>query len=214
MHSRNELIIREGYKIIIPFALSVIIFAVLGMLWTAIFFFFVTSFNIWFFRNPERTIPQDTQAVVSPADGKVLKIEEVQEDSLIKGRFRKISVFMNVFNVHVNRIPFPGKVDAVRYHKGKFLVASLDKASSMNEKNSILLKTDRGREILLIQIAGVVARRIICWVHEGMAVERGQRFGLICYGSRLEIFLPLDSNILTKVGDKVKAGETIIGYLT
>ena len=120
---------------------------------------------------------------------------------------------MNVFNVHVNRRPYPGRVDVIQYKKGKFFSANLDKASSLNERNSVLIKTDDGREILTIQIAGIIARRIVCWITEGIKIERGQRFGLIRFGSRLEVFLPLDSTISVEVGDRVKGGETPIGYL-
>ena len=179
----------------------------------AAFFFLVTLFVTWFFRNPERKTPEDEKVVVSPADGRILKIEEVEEDAILKGKFKKISIFMNIFNVHVNRIPYPGSVKVIQYKKGKFFSANLDKASSLNERNSVLVKTDDGREILTIQIAGLIARRIVCWIQEGIKVERGQRFGLIRFGSRLEVFLPIDSTISVKVGDRVKGGETPIGYL-
>jgi phosphatidylserine decarboxylase len=120
---------------------------------------------------------------------------------------------MNVFNVHVNRIPYSGTIDRVHYNKGNFFSANLDKASSLNERNSVLIKTDDGKEILTIQIAGLIARRIECWIKEGMNVKKGDRFGIIRFGSRLEVFLPSDSITTVKIGDKVKAGETLIGWL-
>lgn len=189
------------------------IFAFASVVWAAALFFVAAIFVTWFFRNPERNIPEDEKAVLSPADGKVLNIEEVTEDNILKGRFKKISIFMSIFDVHVNRVPYSGMVDSIVYRKGKFFSANLDKASSLNEGNSILVKTDDGQEILTIQIAGLIARRIVCWIKEGMKVKKGQRFGLIRFGSRLEVFLPLDSTISVKVGDRVKGGETPIGYL-
>jgi phosphatidylserine decarboxylase len=128
--------------------------------------------------------------------------------------FLKISIFMNVFNVHVNRIPCSGEVSAIRYKPGKFLSANLDKASALNERNSVMIRTDDGREIMIVQIAGLIARRIVCWLKEGIKVKKGERFGLIRFGSRVEVFLPLGSTLLVKIGDKVKAGETPIGELT
>ena len=125
----------------------------------------------------------------------------------------KVSIFMNIFNVHVNRIPFGGTIKKISYHPGKFLSANLDKASEQNENNRVTLETVDSREILVIQIAGLIARRIACWIEKGDSVKTGQRFGLIRFGSRLEVFLPEDSRIVARVRQKVKAGETVIGYL-
>ena len=211
--NHNSIIVREGFFFIIPLGIVTVILAFAGVVWATAFFFLATLFVTWFFRNPGRKTPEDEKVVVSPADGRILKIEEVEENAIIKGKFKKISIFMNVFNVHVNRIPYPGSVDVIQYKKGKFFPANLDKASSLNERNSVLIKTDDGREILTIQIAGIIARRIVCWITEGIKIERGQRFGLIRFGSRLEVFLPLDSTISVEVGDRVKGGETPIGYL-
>lgn len=211
--NHNSIIVWEGFSFIIPLVIVTVFLAFAGVVWAAALFLIVTLFVTWFFRNPERKTPEDEKVVVSPADGRILKIEEVEEDAILKGKFKKISIFMNVFNVHVNRIPYPGSVKVIQYKKGKFFPANLDKASSLNERNSVLIKTDDGREILTIQIAGIIARRIVCWITEGIKIERGQRFGLIRFGSRLEVFLPLDSTISVKVGDRVKGGETPIGYL-
>ena len=152
--------------------------------------------------------------VISPADGKVIRIEEATSDEQPGRTFQKISIFMNVFNVHVNRIPCSGEVRFIRYREGKFLSANLDKASALNERNIVLLRTADGREIMTVQIAGLIARRIVCWLKEGMQVSRGERFGLIRFGSRVEVFLPIGSTILVRMGDKVRAGETPIGELT
>lgn len=213
MSNRSGPVAREGWLFILPLGVITIAIALTGPVWVAVFFFLVTLFVAWFFRNPERKIPEDKKVIVSPADGKVLKIEVVKENAILKGEYKKISIFMSLFNVHVNRIPYSGRVEVVQYKKGRFFSANLDKASSLNERNSILVKTDDGREILTVQIAGIVARRIVCWIKEGMKVNKGERFGLICFGSRLEIFLPVDSTVLVKVGDMVKGGENPIGYL-
>jgi phosphatidylserine decarboxylase len=129
-------------------------------------------------------------------------------------RLIKISIFMNVFSVHVNRVPYSGEVAAIRYRTGKFISANLDKASAFNERNLLLIRTDDGREIMVAQIAGLIARRIVCWVKEGMQVKKGERFGMIRFGSRVEVYLPPDSRLCVKIGEKVRAGETPIGELT
>ncbi|MCP4577754.1 MAG: phosphatidylserine decarboxylase family protein [Deltaproteobacteria bacterium] len=190
------------------------ILACLG--WTSLFLLtaFLTLFVIYFFRDPERHPPNYENAVVTPADGRILEIRNVDGKNNPFGRPSiKISIFMNVFNVHVNRIPIQGTIKKISYHAGKFLSANLNKASEQNENNRVTLETADSKEILIIQIAGLVARRIACWIKEGDSVKIGQRFGLIRFGSRLEVFLPPDSIIIAQVGQKVKAGETIIGRL-
>ncbi|NTW07032.1 MAG: phosphatidylserine decarboxylase family protein, partial [Syntrophaceae bacterium] len=126
---------------------------------------------------------------------------------------KKISIFMNVFNVHVNRIPYGGKIEAINYFEGKFVSANLDKASSDNERNALRIRTDNGALIWVVQIAGLIARRIVCWVKVGDEVKKGERLGLIRFGSRVDVYLPEDSRITVKIGEKVKAGETPLGYL-
>jgi phosphatidylserine decarboxylase len=143
----------------------------------------------------------------------VILIEEVHDHELMAGPWWKISIFMNVFNVHVNRVPCTGRIEAIRYHTGKFISANLDKASSDNERNGLIIRMDDGRAIGMIQIAGLVARRIVCWVHEGMMVRKGERVGLIRFGSRVDVLLPPDAAVLVKPGDYVRAGETPIGGL-
>jgi phosphatidylserine decarboxylase len=213
MSSRSSLIIREGYPFIIPTALFSVFFAFMGMRWMALLFCVITFFVTWFFRNPERNTPAGDEILVSPADGRILKIEDIEGSPFGEGRRRKISIFMNVFNVHVNRAPCSGKIQSIRYHKGRFLSADLEKASELNEKNAILIRTDSGIDIVTIQIAGLIARRIVCWVKEGMQIRKGERFGLIRFGSRLEVMLPLEAKISVREGDRVKAGETPIGSL-
>ena len=214
MDFRESPVVLEGFVFIAPLLALTFIFAYFGIIWASVLFFGSTLFVANFFRNPERSVPRDEKAIISPADGRVLKIEDVEVTGLMNGTFKKISIFMNVFNVHVNRIPYPGTVTATEYRPGKFFSANLDKASLLNERNAVLVTTDDGRNILTIQIAGLVARRIVCWVSEGMDVARGERFGLIRFGSRLEIFMPSDTEISVAVGEKVKAGETIVGWLS
>ena len=173
-----------------------------------------TFFICFFFRDPDRVIPNRDNAVVSPADGKVIGVKTVEKGRFCNENCLKISIFMSIFNVHVNRIPFSGDIARVAYFPGKFFSANLDKASSDNEHNAVFLKTDNGREICFVQIAGLVARRIICHVQEGQKAIRGQRFGLICFGSRLDVYLPADTDISVRVGDRVKAGTSVLGELS
>ncbi len=212
MNNKTFPIVPDGFFFIIPLAVLAIVLICLKVMWVGVFFLAVTLFVLWFFRNPNRVTPEDEKAVISPADGRVIKIEEVEEE-MLKGKVIKVSIFMNIFSVHVNRVPCTGTVKKISYRKGKFFAANLDKASELNERNSVLIETVDGIQILTIQIAGMIARRIVCWVKEGMEIQKGGRFGLIKFGSRLEVFMPLDATIHVKVGDKVRAGETRIGYL-
>jgi len=215
MRQRHDSIIaREGYIFIVVSALVTLVAFSFALRWTAFLLLLLTAFIIWFFRNPERKTPPGENLIISPADGEVIKIEEIREYELMKGPLRKISIFMNVFSVHVNRAPCTGRIETIRYYEGKFLSANLDKASSDNERNGLVIRMEDGRAIGMIQIAGLVARRIVCWVNEGMMVEKGERFGLIRFGSRVEVLLPADTAVLVKSGDKVRAGETPIGGLS
>ncbi len=173
-----------------------------------------TLFTIYFFRDPERTHGDDERAIFMPADGTVLSIENLHNgDYRLKDKAIKISIFMSIFNAHINRIPIKGKITQLSYHPGKFFSANRDKASVYNEHNIVTLETDNKKKIIFVQIAGLVARRIACWIKKGDYVETGQRFGLIRFGSRLEVYLPPDCEIKVKKGEKVKASQTIIGYL-
>ena len=213
MNNKNFSVVLDGLVFIVPLAVLTGVLAYLKVTGMSMFFLAVTLFVLWFFRNPDRVTPEDEKAVISPADGRIIKIEEVEEQEILRGRARKVSIFMNVFNVHVKRAPCAGTVKEIVYREGRFFSANLDKASALNERNSVLIETVDGSRILTIQIAGVIARRIVCWVKEGMGIEKGERFGLIKFGSRLEVFMPLDATIPVKVGDKVRAGETRIGCL-
>jgi len=210
----NSIIAFEGLPFIIVSLILTILAAFWGIIWLTVILAAISIFIVCFFRNPERHFKDQDKLVICPADGKVIKIEDVDVQGVIKGKFKKISIFMNVFNVHVNRAPFDGMVKTIAYHEGKFLNASLDKASAENERNEVLIQTRDGRHIWVVQIAGLIARRIVCWTREGAPLGKGERFGLIRFGSRVEVFLPPDSQISVAVGNKVRAGQTTLGYLS
>jgi phosphatidylserine decarboxylase len=210
----DSVIAHEGYPFII-FSLVVTVFvAFFGISWLIILFAFITFFIIWFFRNPERYFQEEEKVLISPADGKVIKIEDVEVNGTVSGRFKKISIFMNVFNVHVNRAVYSGKIETINYLEGKFFSANLDKASLDNERNEIMIRSEDGHSIWMVQIAGLIARRIVCWVNVGTTIKKGERFGLIRFGSRVDVYLPEDSQISVKLRDNVKAGQTVLGYLS
>jgi phosphatidylserine decarboxylase len=171
---------------------------------------FICLFNFYFFRDPERSAPEENDLILSPADGTVVLIEEVDEPYYFKSRVRRVSIFLSVFNVHVNRMPVNGTVEFLKYIKGKFLVAFADKASEENEQSIIGIRHSKGK-LLFKQIAGIIARRIIYHVHEGDDVKAGDRFGLIRYGSRVDMFFPENVEIKVSLKDKVYGGESIIG---
>lgn len=152
--------------------------------------------------------------MVAPADGKVVYVGECIEDRFLRERVFKISIFMSVFDVHINRVPVSGRIMDVFYRKGRFFSANLGKTSLLNEQNALFLETEDNRRVLFIQIAGLIARRIVCWIKKGDDVTKGQRFGLVCFGSRVDVFLPLETKIDVKVGQRVRGGETILGYLS
>ena len=172
----------------------------------------LTLFVLYFFRNPERTPPADPKAVIAPADGTVIVSERVAETPL-GSEALKISIFMSVFNVHVNRVPFDGRVLDVSYHRGKFFDARDGRASCENERNGILLETVGGVRIAFVQIAGLIARRIVCYPRVGDLLKRGERYGLIRFGSRVDVYLPVDTEALVKIGDKTVAGETLLARI-
>jgi len=206
-------IAKPGYYFIIASVFATVVFTLAGVASVAIAGFVVTVFVCYFFRDPDRIIPMEEGAVVSPADGKVIVVEPVDESTFFEGKSIKISIFMSIFNVHVNRIPHEGRVSRISYTPGKFFSANLDKASKENEHNAVFIDTDTGKKICTVQIAGLIARRIICRLKEGDIVSRGNRFGIICFGSRLDVYLPVDANICVQVGNRVKAGENVLGYL-
>lgn len=210
----SGVIVQEGFPFIIVSIIITIAAFYLGFAWLAVFLAALTVFIICFFRNPQRKFQDEKNLVISPADGKVIKIEDVELEGQMSGRFKKISIFMNVFNVHVNRAPYNGTIEKIIYHKGKFLSANLDKASAENERNEIMIRTPDGKVVWVVQIAGLIARRIVCWTASGATVAKGERIGMIRFGSRVEVFLPADSSIVVKLDDQVRAGKTHLGYLS
>jgi phosphatidylserine decarboxylase len=180
----------------------------------------VACWSFWFFRDPKRAIPAAANTIISPADGvicgvvKVAPPEELGIDSSVASGMTRVSVFMNVFNVHVNRAPEAGKVVRIAYRPGKFFNASFDKASEFNERCSYAMMLADGRPLVFVQIAGLIARRIVCRIEEGATLRRGERFGLIRFGSRVDTYLPPGVEPLVKVGDKSVAGETVFARLS
>lgn len=206
-------IAREGYPFILGSVFATAIIAVLGLYELALFFLAVTFFVSCFFRDPERVIPEEKGALVSPADGKVLGVGVVQESEFAAEKMLKVSIFMSIFNVHVNRIPENGRVTEVAYYPGKFFSANLDKASRDNERNAVSMEIGRGRKLIVVQVAGLIARRIICKIRKGDRLSRGARFGMICFGSRLDVYLPPETVPAVSVGDKVLAGTSVLGHI-
>jgi len=201
----------KGFPFITIFA---VLTAALAWIWWPLSFlgFVLTCWCIYFFRDPARVTPLACDLVISPADGRISFVGEVvpPEELGFGGEKRLlISVFMNVFNCHVNRFPFSGQIKAIIYRPGKFINAELDKASIYNERNSLILTTAQG-DIAVVQIAGLVARRIVCWAKEGDGARAGSRFGLIRFGSRLDVYLPVAAKIQVAVGQKATAGETVL----
>lgn len=206
-------IVKEGVPFVGALGGVALLFSLAGWIIPAGVVGGFTLFTAWFFRNPSRTIPREPNAVVSSGDGKVIAIEEEFEPRYLKEKSIRLTVFLNVFDVHVNRMPCAGTVEGVSYQPGQFLVASKPEATLRNEQNAVMLKTESGAKVLCVQVAGLIARRIVCWVGQGERVQRGERFGLIRFGSRMDTFLPLGSKIRVAVGDRVKGGETIVGEL-
>ncbi len=204
----------EGHRWVIGFGLATIIFFLIGWSWLWVLTLVLMLFCGSFFRDPERFPPLKEGSVVSPADGRVLSVMEVDGPELAGiEKSTKVSIFMSVFNVHVNRSPAAGRVLDTHYKAGKFFSANLDKAAEENERNLVVIEDDQQRRIAFIQIAGLIARRIVCFVKPDDRLEKGERFGLIRFGSRVDLYLPTNTEIDISVGQHVKAGETIIGYL-
>jgi len=205
----HPLIAREGWPFLgIAVAVSLGVQFFLASMW-ALPCWAATLFILQFFRDPAREVPDDPRAVLAPADGRVVAVEKVRDPYLERDAL-KISVFMNVFNVHSNRAPVDGTVRKRWYHPGSFLNAALDKASLENERNALWLQTRTGEDVTCVQIAGLIARRILCYVGEGTVLERGQRYGFIRFGSRVDVYLPPDAEVQTAIGDKVYATESVL----
>jgi phosphatidylserine decarboxylase len=204
---------KEGFPFIGAAAGVTLLVGWLGWTVWAVGAALLTLFVSWFFRNPARVIPQGPGLIVAPGDGKVIVIEEEFEPRYLKERSIRITIFLNVFDVHINRIPCEGIVEDVQYQPGLFLVASKPEATIKNEQNALMIKAKQGAKVLCVQVAGLIARRIVCWVDPKDCAVCGERFGLIRFGSRMDTFLPIGTAIRVAVGDRVKGGETILGEL-
>jgi len=207
----HPFIAREGWFFVALTASASVIATGLGAGPWAIPLWIITLFVVQFFRDPSRLPPPDLEAIASPADGRVVYVGPA-EDPISRVKSLKISVFMNVFNVHSNRAPIAGRVFNVLYTPGRFFNAALDKASVDNERNALVIVDDAGRSLTCVQIAGLIARRILCYVEEGDRVQRGARYGFIRFGSRVDVYLPLGSRALVSVGDVVMAHSTAIAH--
>jgi len=206
-------IAKAGFWYICAGVFVTLILALLQMALPALLVLAATFFVCFFFRDPDRVIPIVKGAIVSPADGRVVVAKKVEEPPFGEGPCLQVSVFMNIFNVHVNRCPTDGEVAQVAHQPGRFIMAHRDDAVLKNEHNCITLTTADGFSYHVVQIAGLVARRIICHVAPGHTLKRGERFGLICFGSRLDLYLPAEARLVVAKGDKVQAGSSILGYL-
>ncbi len=208
----HPMIAREGWPFIAAaFLVALVVNIYAGFLW-AVFFWLVAVFVLQFFRDPPREVPAVPNAVLSPADGRIVAVGKVQ-DPYLKREAIKVSVFMNVFNVHSNRSPVDGDVRDKWYFPGKFFNADLPKASLENERNALWIKTNDGLDVTCVQVAGLIAKRILCHVLPGDHLARGQRFGFIRFGSRVDVYLPLNTKINVNIGDKVYATTTVLAEL-
>jgi phosphatidylserine decarboxylase len=203
----------EGYPFIFVFLLATIITAVVGQPWMIMVPLVLLFFMLYFFRDPERNAPEDNRLFYSPADGKIIQIKETEKNELSSNRALEVSIFMNAFNVHVNRAPCEGTVREVRHYPGRFQAAFKHESSLANEHITMLMNTEHGG-IVLRQVAGLLARRAVCRVKQGDVLKQGQRYGIIKFSSRVDVFLPLNAVIKVKLNDKVKAGETVLATIT
>ncbi|MDR3089293.1 MAG: phosphatidylserine decarboxylase family protein [Desulfobulbaceae bacterium] len=205
---------KEGYPFIALAALFTLTAALLSCPWTTLVLGLVTLFVVWFFRDPERIIPtHDENAILCPADGAIIGVDRLDESPFIGGKTTRISIFMNVFNVHVNRAVCAGRVEKVSHKPGMFFAADNKKAALENESCATVLRLASGRQVAMVQIAGLIARRIVCWLQVGDEIQGGERFGLIRFGSRLDVYLPDDCQVTVFPGRKVKAGESVLAIL-
>ena len=205
---------KEGIPFIGFMMFVTIVTAILGIAIVSLAALALTAFVLYFFRDPERVSSDDEDALVSPADGKIILIEKVFDEKYLKEHVYKVSIFMNIFSVHVNRNPFPGKVRNIVYTPGNFYSANTDKSSLGNESCAVILDSFKGEQMAIVQIAGLIARRIVCWAERGDELAKGKRFGLIRFGSRVDMYLPLQTQLEVCKGQKVRAGESVIGYLS
>ena len=208
---------KDGYKIIAYTGILLLAMIILLCFWPQPYLFILTAlvgvlfiFHFFFFRDPQREIPQGDKLVLAPADGQIIAIDEVEEPLFFKEKARRVAIFMTVFNVHINRLPVSGKVENIIYNKGEYLSAFKEDAARKNERNAIALNSAHGK-VLFTQIAGLIARRIVCHLKPGDQVRAGERFGMIKYSSRVDVYLPLSAKINVQLKQWVKGGSSILG---
>lgn len=208
--------VRDGIPYVIVPALIGVALLLFGFWVGALLFFALAAFMWFFFRNPRRTAPDERDIVISPADGKVTRVERLENKDRVdeqgEGGLQVVSIFLSVFDVHINRAPIAGRVTDVTYTNGRFMIATREEASLLNEQNIITIEGEK-MTIVCKQIAGVLARRIVCWSKAGDTLALGERFGLIKFGSRTDLIMPAEVEVSVKVGDRVKGGATVIGRL-
>ena len=212
MRNQNTPIAVEGYPFVLGAAFVTLVFALLSWKIPALLALALTFFIVYFFRNPQRLTPEGENLAVAPADGVVIYLGSAPETHLGE-EMLKISIFMSVFNVHINRVPLSGRVLQTFYVRGKFLDARDEKATFENEQSGMILETEQGQKIVVVQVAGLIARRIISYPEKGDTLRRGSRYGLIRFGSRVDVYLPKDIDLKVAVGDRTVAGETVLGCL-
>lgn len=208
----NWAIAPEGLKLSLIFFIASLLSFWGGYIIISGALFILFLFNLFFFRNPRRKPPEGPY-IVAPADGEVILVKEIYEDRYFKANVNLISIFMSIFNVHINRAPYDGRILDIKHFDGKFFSANLDNAFEENERNFVFIETPEGKKVLYSQVAGLIARRIVSEIKVGDYVKKGSIVGLICYGSRVDIFLPKEISLRVQLKDKTKAGETIIGVI-
>ncbi|WP_447968645.1 phosphatidylserine decarboxylase family protein [Nitrospira sp. M1] len=206
-------IAREGVPFVIGAGAPALAAGVVGWIGPALALGAFASYCAWFFRNPARVIPPGEELIVSPGDGLVVAIEREFESRFLKAESIRVSIFLNIFNVHINRVPCEGVLCDVAYQPGQFIPASKPDATVRNEQNALMIQRSDGKKVLCVQVAGLIARRIVCWATPGERVAKGDRFGLIRFGSRMDLYLPEESQILVKTGARVKGGTSILAEL-
>ncbi|MBI4643739.1 MAG: phosphatidylserine decarboxylase family protein [Deltaproteobacteria bacterium] len=211
MPNIQKLIAAPGPRFILPMAGVLLLGLVLNSTWLAFLGLLGASFFAYFFRDPERPVPEDPGLIVAPADGKVVLVDEVREDKFLGRPAKRVGIFMNVFDVHVNRSPLAGTVVTSSHQAGGYKAAQRQDAAQVNEQQATMLEGEEGQRLLVVQIAGLLARRIISYVQPGQKLARGERLGMICFGSRVDLYLPPEAEVLVKVGDRVHAGSSVLG---
>jgi len=213
IRTKNFPVATEALLFAIPMVLAALVALSVGWFYAFICLCFLTLFTVYFFRNPRRDIPPSDRVILSPADGRVLRVDKCREERFLHREATRVSIFMSLFNVHINRSPISGILEEKSYNPGKFRLANTDKSSMENEQNAMVIRGKDGLRVLFVQIAGFIARRIVCYPEKGDLLEKGQIFGMIRFGSRLDVYLPERVQTAVEPGDRVRAGESVLGTI-